>query len=144
MAISFDPSSSGETNLATLLETMEPVLHPDIHVFSTYLSTEARPADPAIRMQFVENEGVTLIWPRDVAQQHGADWTFESRMITLNVHSALDAVGFMAAISTALAQAGIGCNPVAGYYHDHLFVPADRADDAMACLRSLSRNHPPA
>ena len=132
------PTSIGETDLDTLLRSMEPVLHPVTHVFSTYLSTADTPTDPATLMQFVEKEGVTLIWPRDVAKRHGADWVFECRMITLNVHSDLDAVGFMARISVALANAGIGCNPVAGFYHDHLFVPVDRAEEAMACLRALS------
>ena len=59
-------------------------------------------------------------------------------MITLNVHSALDAVGFLAAVATALSERGIGVNPVAGYYHDHLFIPADRAEEAMAVLEGLS------
>ena len=59
-------------------------------------------------------------------------------MITLNVHSSLDAVGFLAAITTRLATAGMGVNPVSGYFHDHLFVPADRADEAMAILEALA------
>ena len=53
-------------------------------------------------------------------------------MITLNIHSSLEAVGFLAAITARLAAAGMGVNPVAGYFHDHLFVPAERAEDAMA------------
>ncbi len=128
----------GQSDLDQLIRAMNPVLHPDIHVFSTYAHTSDCPVDPAIRMRFVENEGVTLIWPKTTALAHQADWTFESRMITLNIHSALEAVGFMAAVSRALADAGIGCNPVAGYFHDHIFVPADRAEDAMDCLKTLS------
>lgn len=130
---------SGETDLASLIAGMEPVLHPDIHVFSTIPSTDRIPEISAIRMMFVENEGRTLILPRANAEAAGLSWVFESRMITLNIHSALDAVGFMAAIANALAKAGIGCNPVAGYFHDHLFVPLDRADDAMACLTALAK-----
>ncbi|MDX2193026.1 MAG: hypothetical protein NW201_06710 [Gemmatimonadales bacterium] len=34
-------------------------------------------------------------------------------------------------------EAGIRCNVVAGTRHDHLFVPADRATDAMEVLRAL-------
>ncbi len=59
-------------------------------------------------------------------------------MITLNIHSSLDAVGFLAAITTRLAAAGMGVNPVSGYFHDHLFVPADRADEAMTVLEGLA------
>jgi hypothetical protein len=54
------------------------------------------------------------------------------------VHSSLAAVGFLAAVSAALAEAGIACNPVSGVHHDHLFVPAHRADDAMAVLTRLA------
>jgi hypothetical protein len=59
-------------------------------------------------------------------------------MITLTVHSALEGVGFLAAITARLSASGIGSNPVSAFYHDHLFVPADRADDAMRVLRELS------
>jgi hypothetical protein len=55
-------------------------------------------------------------------------------MITLNVFSALDAVGFLAAVTARLANAGISVNPVSGFHHDHLFVPADRAEEAMRLL----------
>lgn len=66
------------------------------------------------------------------------DHSFACRMITLEVHSALEAVGFIATISAALAARSMAVNPVAGYFHDHLFVPQDRADDAMAVLAELS------
>ena len=59
-------------------------------------------------------------------------------MITLNVHSSLEAVGFLAAITARLAAAGMGVNPVSAYFHDHLFVPADRVDEAMAILEGLA------
>ncbi|EKD51400.1 MAG: hypothetical protein ACD_62C00265G0006 [uncultured bacterium] len=59
-------------------------------------------------------------------------------MITLTVHSGLDAVGFLARISTALAEAGISLNAVSAFYHDHLFVPVDRAGEAMVALERLS------
>ena len=52
-------------------------------------------------------------------------------MITLNIHSALDAVGFIAKIASRLAELDMGVNPVAGFYHDHLFIPVKRAEDAM-------------
>lgn len=59
-------------------------------------------------------------------------------MITLNVHSSLDAVGFMAVIATGLAAEGMGVNPVAGFHHDHTFVPEGRAEDAMRVLTTMA------
>ena len=51
----------------------------------------------------------------------------------------LEAVGFLAAITTRLAEDGIPVNAVSAFHHDHLFVPLDRLDDAMAALAELTR-----
>jgi hypothetical protein len=58
--------------------------------------------------------------------------------ITLTVHSSLEAVGLTAAFSRALTEAGISCNVVAAYYHDHIFVPTRDAGQAMQVLKNLS------
>lgn len=91
-----------------------------------------------------ETEGLSLIVPEAVARRAG--WTphFLAAWITLSVQSALDAVGLTAAVAAALAQDGIACNVVAGVFHDHLFVPLDRADAALAALRALQQRalHP--
>ncbi len=62
--------------------------------------------------------------------------------ITLTVHSSLEAVGLTAAVANTLASAGIACNVLAGFHHDHLLVPIDRVDDAMAALSRLSASVP--
>jgi hypothetical protein len=33
----------------------------------------------------------------------------------------------------------MGVNPVSGFYHDHLFVPAERAAEAMTILREMAK-----
>ena len=125
--------SNGEMDLAKLLATMTPVLADGIYGFAT---VDEMPANVEPLMTFRETEGITLILPWDAAGDVVLE--FPCRMITLNVHSALEAVGFIAAIATRLAAAGMGVNPVAGFYHDHLFVPADRAQDAMAILQEIA------
>lgn len=60
--------------------------------------------------------------------------------VTLQVHSDLEGVGLTAAVSTALAEAGIACNVIAGFHHDHLFVPWPSRHDAMTILQSLSQD----
>jgi hypothetical protein len=82
---------------------------------------------------------MTAIVERSHAERAGVPHVFESRLITLTVHSSLNAVGFLATISECLARAGISCNTVAAYYHDHLFIPIDRAEEAQALLLQLSQ-----
>ncbi|MDX8467804.1 ACT domain-containing protein [Mesorhizobium sp. VK23B] len=129
---------AGETNLQRLLASMTPQLLPGIYVFATLAPGVAMPdgLDPV--MQFREREGLTLIVTEDEAKAAGLAGTFRCRMITLNIHSSLEAVGFLAAITTRLAAAGMGINPVSAFYHDHLFVPAERAEEALAILRQLA------
>ena len=124
----------GETGLRTLLASMEPVLQPGVYVFTT---VDAVPptCDPIATVR--EAEGTTLVLAQPDADVHDLAYEFEAAMITLMVDSALEAVGLTAAVARQLADEGISCNVVAGYYHDHLFVPADRAEDAMAALLAL-------
>ncbi|WP_179378572.1 ACT domain-containing protein [Jannaschia marina] len=127
---------TGERDIDVLMATLEPVLDPEIWVFAT-LTDRARAHDIEAILRFEEAEGTTLVVTETTAQSEGLDAVFRSRRITLNVHSALDAVGFLAPIATRLAAAGMGVNPVAGFFHDHLFVPADRAEDAMHILHEM-------
>jgi hypothetical protein len=129
---------TGGTDLKTLLGSMSPELLPGVFVFATLPPGATSPADLNPVMIFREREGDTLILPEDEASAAGLTFTFPSRMITLNVHSSLDAVGFLAVITTRLAAAGMGVNPVSAYFHDHLFVPAGRAEEAMAVLHALA------
>jgi hypothetical protein len=92
------------------------------------------------RMVFVEAEGTTLILLKSEAEACELPFEFECRMITLNVHSSLEAVGFIAHIATELTKHGMGVNPVSGFYHDHLFVPNGREEDAMHILKLIAKN----
>ena len=128
---------SGETGLDTLLAGMKPVLHWDTFVFVT---TQRDISHLSIRprMQFREEEGLTLIITKTEAEEHGFPYTFPSRMITLSIHSSLDAVGFMARIAGLLAEEGIAINPISAFYHDHIFVAEDRAENALHLLETLT------
>jgi hypothetical protein len=127
----------GETNLDVLLASMRPVLQDGVFVFVTLPPGAAEPPDVDPVMVFREREGRTLILRETDAKRAGLTGVFPCRMITLDVHSALEAVGFLAAVLPALAASGMGVNPVSAFYHDHLFVPADRAEEALAILRRL-------
>lgn len=56
----------------------------------------------------------------------------------MQIHSALEAAGLVAAFATVLADAGLSCNVVAGYHHDHLFVRYERVTEVMAALEALA------
>lgn len=128
--------SFGETDLTRLLRSILPELHHETYVFATTRQPlNELHLNP--RMTFRETEGTTLIITRHEAESNCLSYVFPCRMITLNIHSALDAVGFIAAVATRLAGAGLGVNPVAGFYHDHLFVAEDQAHHAMDVLDAM-------
>ena len=91
-------------------------------------------------MVFTEAEGTTYILLKSEAEALGVQYEFPCRMITLNIHSSLEAVGFMARIATELAKHDMGVNPVSGFFHDHLFVPDGREADAMRVLAAMSNS----
>lgn len=129
---------TGETDLKTLLASMTPELLDGTYVLATLAPEVSQPKNLDPVMLFREREGTTLIVREDTAKAAGLSASFRCRMITLNIHSSLEAVGFLAAITTRLAAAGMGVNPVSAFYHDHLFVPAERAEEAMVLLRGLA------
>ena len=129
---------AGERDLNALLGRMKPELRPGTFVFCTIAADETIPAALDPLLLFREQEGTTVVAPLEDAERAGLRYEFASRLITLTVHSALDAVGFLAAITARLADAGIGVNAVSAFHHDHLFVPVDRADEALAVLREMS------
>jgi hypothetical protein len=128
---------SGERNLDTLLSAMEPDLQPGNYVFTT-TTRVPETANPVALVR--EAEGVTLVLDQDQADRLGLSYEYIAAMITLRVHSSLDAVGLTAAVAKELAGGGISCNVVAGYFHDHLFVPIDKADLAVKLLRDLAKS----
>lgn len=128
---------AGETNLQTLIASMDPLLRPGAYIVALVPAADALGdvvADATIR----EDEGLTVVLPRERADALGLSYDFVAAWITLRVHSALEAVGLTAAFSAALTQAGLSCNVLAGFHHDHLLVPYEQAEDALAVLRELA------
>ena len=128
---------TGETNLDELLGSMSAELADGLFVFAT-IADGVMPSGVRPKMLFHEAEGLTLILLKEEADANGLPYEFPCRMITLNVHSSLEAVGFLARITTALAKHDMGVNPVSGFFHDHLFVPDGRELDAIAVLEQFT------
>ncbi len=127
---------NGQTDLAVLLSSLQPTL---LRGNVVYCTTD-RALDPTIEplAMVAEPEGTTYVLRQDDADRADIPYDFVGAWITLRVHSALEAVGLTAAVSTALASAGISCNVLAGYFHDHLIVPSERAADAIDVLSALA------
>ena len=129
----------GEGNLKTLLQNMKPEMHEGVFVFCSISEDTKIPAALRPVHVFREREGTAFIVRREEAEAAGLPHQFASRLITLTVHSSLEAVGFLAAITGRLAEAGISVNAVSAFYHDHLFVPEHRANEALRHLLDMSR-----
>jgi hypothetical protein len=110
-------------------------LDPETYVF---VSLEAPAAELDAIACVDEPQGTTYVIKESTANQQGLNGTFRCRRITLAVPTDLNLVGFIARIATELASHDIACNVMAGYHHDHLFVPEHRAAHAMAVLSRLA------
>lgn len=122
-------------DLAQLLRSIEPTQRAGEFVF---VSAPTLSAHVVVEASVREPEGVSYVLARESADRLGLAYEYVAAWITLTVHSALDAVGLTAAVSTALARDGISCNVIAGLRHDHLLVPVDLADAAMGSLRQVA------
>ncbi|MFF9011567.1 ACT domain-containing protein [Streptomyces sp. NPDC014870] len=127
---------TAERNLTRLIAGMRPELNPGRYVFTTVDGPAPAGVVPVVTV--AEQEGVTLVVRQEEADAAGLAYDYVAGWITLRVHSALDAVGLTAAVATALADAGLSCNVVAGFHHDHLFVEHAGAERALAVLRGIA------
>src|SRR5258708_10576850 len=127
---------TGEKDLGKLLKAIKPELQPGDYVFCTTEDLRMVPPAETILM-FRENEGITIIVRKELADKLGLNYSFVAGWITLTVHSSLEAVGLTAAFSKALSEKGISCNVVAAFYHDHLFVRRQDTAKAMAILSTV-------
>jgi uncharacterized protein len=132
---------NGETNLSKLLSSMKPSLSDERFVFITSKtkSSDLVPMQPWALIS--EDEGMTLIVDKAKADNDGLSYQCVFKRITLTVHSSLEAVGLTAAVSTKLAEHGISANVVAAFFHDHIFVPEGKAEQAMKALEGLAREN---
>jgi len=124
------------SDLAALLQSMEPHLHSGVFVFAS-VPHDIDLGSISVISTFREDEGLTLITTEAEATRLNLPVFFRAAWITLQVHSDLQAVGLTAAFARALADAGISCNVVAAAYHDHIFVPFESAQAALSVLDRL-------
>ena len=84
-----------------------------------------------------EKEGMSLVLTKEDGMAMGFDCSNLMACISLDLGSSLLAIGLTASISQALSESLIPCNVIAGYYHDHIFIPVGEADAALEILQNL-------
>lgn len=129
---------AGIVDLAQLLSGMQPELGQGEFVFCPVSGVPSDYLELDPLATFREDEGLTLLLHKATAEAAGLSFDGVYRQITLKVHSSLEAVGLTAAVSSQLADRGISANIIAASYHDHLFVPVDKAERALTALRELA------
>jgi len=130
---------NGEKNLRILISSMKPKLEKEIYVFCTLPPGNNIPKDIKPIGIFQEQEGTTLIIQKQDAEKAEILYEYESRMITMTINSSLNAIGFLAAITAILAENEISVNAVSAFYHDHLFIEKNNAEQALKLLEELSK-----
>lgn len=131
--------AGGERALVRLLAGLQPALDP---VGYRFLSLDEAYGAPRLREAVAvvrEQEGVTLVVGDPGLSERADDSVGAWARIVLTVHSDLEAVGLLAAVAERLAARGIPVNAMAGWFHDHLFVPWGRRRAALAALVELQR-----
>ncbi|QYH35892.1 ACT domain-containing protein [Salinibacterium sp. M195] len=126
------------SDLDVLVASMEPQLNDGVFVFAT-VGSLAEVDLTSIMALVQEPEGISVVMTEADALRQGIAHEFRSSWITLTVTSALEAVGLTAAFARALGDVQISCNVIAGHHHDHIFVPTESTDAALAALRGLQR-----
>jgi len=131
---------SGETDLKAILQSLSPIMLDDTYVFCTVVGASYGDyAETAPIASYQENEGLTLVLTQERADASGLSYEGLFRCISLQVHSSLESVGLTAVVAGKLAAYEISANIIAGYYHDHVFVPQAQASEAFGLLRDLNK-----
>ncbi|MGB3735995.1 MAG: ACT domain-containing protein [Ilumatobacter sp.] len=126
-------AAPGEMDLQTMLDSLDVERRPGIFTFvAVEVPTPGLLA--AAHAMVEEGTSTTLVLPVESARRAGLPVVVEMAWLSLTVNSSLEAVGLTAAFSKILGDADISCNVLAGYHHDHILVPVDRATDAIAAL----------
>ena len=129
---------SSKNDLKKILANLQPTLREESFIFmhsEKPIATLINNLNPIAT--FIEDEGSTLVISKEVADENSIHYETVFRCISLGVHSSLESCGLIAKLSGALTEQNIPTNVFAGYFHDHIFVPSDKAKRAMVILSSI-------
>lgn len=132
-----------EKDLEILVKNMSPLLSAEEYVFckvqkESFAAEFCQKESPEFLSSFLEADGISLILRKDLAQTKGLGFEGSFALISCQIKSDLQAVGFLALMTSALASAGIAANAISAFSHDHLLVPWQKRERAMQVLQELS------
>jgi hypothetical protein len=136
----------GISNLNELLKKMKPNLKEGKFYFASVDEGELMALSgylEYITCVYRESEGLTIVFNEEILENMKGFTEKISgpfAMITLEVNSDRNAIGFMEKIAGALAKEKISCNAFSAYYHDHIFVQYERKEDAIVALKKLQNS----
>lgn len=128
---------AGLPELSEVLKIMKPKIQPGEYIFCVVSEAKFRTMNIKALCTFKEKEGISAILDRPSADGNAIQYSSVWKMISLSVNSSLESIGMLAAISTRFAKERIPLNVISAYHHDHLFVPVQFAEKAMALLKKI-------
>lgn len=130
---------SGETNLEKILKNLDPYIVKESFIFMT---SDAEPAELFKTLNpiatFMEDEGLTLVITQHCADKNVIKYDSVFKCISLGIHSSLESYGLISTISNELTKSNISTNVFSGYFHDHIFVESNKANQALKVISSIS------
>ena len=123
-------------------ETLYCIIHLPPSAITAAAGIVAQIGEPFLAMT-VDGQEVTLVtqadsWDAIARRLPDAEVSSDWRLITFDAALDQSLVGFMARISTVLAEAGVSIYALSAYRRDHLLVKAAQFDTAWAALSNLA------
>lgn len=129
---------NGNTDLAKVLRSISVDTDSIAYGFAS-LESDSVLLTNEILCMYRENEGLTVVADTNYLRDNLIDFEGPFAKLTIEVHTSLELVGLTAALAKALTESGISANVIAAYYHDHIFVPFDKQNEAIEALMNLRR-----
>lgn len=129
-----------KADIRSLLKNLSPRVNAGEYVFCS-ISTNYKLKNIEVVASILESDSRTIVIRKEDAEEVKLHYDTSMSWITLDVVSSLEAIGLTSTISKKIADHKISCNIIAGYYHDHIFVPYSDHAKAIQLLKSLSSSY---
>ncbi|MBI2405634.1 ACT domain-containing protein [Candidatus Microgenomates bacterium] len=127
---------TGQTDLSGVLKSLQVSCDNIEYGFASVKDKQIN-FDDQVLGTFKENEGLTIIAPREYFETNDIQYEGPYAKLTIEVHTSLELVGLTAILARKLAENQISANVVAGYFHDHIFVQYAVRQKAIEAINNL-------